>query len=96
VQGKPHEWIYHSDVLAPPERLRRAALELALEVAVAAKRCGSMSTPTAHDRAAATTDAIIKLIFSSPRNLRSQIEALLRDQFHDMQSTLDDICREDG
>jgi hypothetical protein len=44
-----------------------------------------MSTRTVHDRAAVVTDTIIQLIFSSPRNLRAQIEALLRHQFHEIQ-----------
>jgi hypothetical protein len=64
---------------------------------VAAKRLAPMGVRTAQDRAAVVTDAVIQLIFSSPQDLRAQIEALLRDQFHEIrQEIVNEIRREDG
>jgi hypothetical protein len=45
---------------------------------------------TATDRATVVTRAIISTIFGSPtpRDLRAQIEAMLRDEFHDIRREL--------
>ena len=44
------------------------------------------------DRAAVVADVIIQLIFARPRNLRLQLEVLLRDEFLDVQQeTINDI-----
>ncbi len=56
-----------------------------------------MTMQSIPDRAARVTGSIIQLIFTSPRDLRAQIEALLRDQFHEIQQeTLNEIRREGG
>ena len=36
------------------------------------------------DRAAVIANSIVQIIFASPRNLRAQIEALLRDEIDDL------------
>jgi hypothetical protein len=95
-----YDWIDGADVLVlqgdHQEPLVVVRLRFALEVAVAAERCAPKGMRIAQDRAAVITETIIQLIFSSPRNLRAQIEALLRHQFHEIQQeTLNEIRRED-
>jgi hypothetical protein len=95
-----HDWIDGADVLVlqgdHQEPLVVVRLRFALEVAVAAERCAPKGMRIAQDRAAVIAETIIQLIFSSPRNLRAQIEALLRHQFYEIQQeTLNEIRRED-
>jgi hypothetical protein len=47
-----------------------------------------MTVPSTPDRAAVIANAIVQVIFTSPRNLRAQIEALLRDEIDDLRREL--------
>jgi hypothetical protein len=55
-----------------------------------------MTTTVPLDRAAVIATAIVSVIFRSPtpRDLRAQIEALLRDELHDIRRELIQQIRE--
>jgi hypothetical protein len=91
--GRLYNWLANHDLLIVRADRREplvVTLRLGTEIAVAAERGGAMITRAVPDRVAVAATAIIQLIFRSPtpRDLRAQIETLLRDEMHDIRREL--------